>query len=452
MRGVRWLLLKDLQILRRSPLQAVLLVAYPILIAVLIGFAISRGPEDPRVAFLNEVPPDTRINVGGAELPKANVKEQVCERVECVFVDDRAEAESRVESGDVLAALVLPSDLVNKINSLSTLTPGVPEVEVLVNEENAVKAELVDDRITTLLAQANLRIARRIGAEGGRYLGLLIDGGSFNVLGRSVQILGLRTTARILEAVTPELPPALRPSLEEVTRFSTQARDNLDVAKPLIDRLAQPIKVEKVAVGGDSPPLEIFAVAVAATLTLAFVVVLLVAGSLALEREENAFPRLTRGLVSNSGLLGEKVLLGVAVGMLVTLLMLFGMRLFVPLELGRVGLWLLAIAAAGAALGAAGAALGAVARDVRAVSLLAFMVTLPIAFLSLVPSGSVSPALFDAIRYLTALFPFKPALEALSAALDDAGSGVGGPLAHLAALFVAYAALARLALRRFASV
>src|SRR3954447_5839074 len=64
MRGVRWLLLKDLQILRRSPLQAVLLVAYPILIAVLVGFAISRGPEKPRVAFLNEVPAGTRITVG----------------------------------------------------------------------------------------------------------------------------------------------------------------------------------------------------------------------------------------------------------------------------------------------------------------------------------------------------------------------------------------------------
>ena len=64
---MRWLLLKDLQILRRSPLQAVLLVAYPVLIAVLVGFAISRGPEKPRVAFLNEVPADTRVSVGGAE-------------------------------------------------------------------------------------------------------------------------------------------------------------------------------------------------------------------------------------------------------------------------------------------------------------------------------------------------------------------------------------------------
>jgi ABC-type transport system involved in cytochrome c biogenesis permease component len=452
MRGVRWLLLKDLQILRRSPLQAVLLVAYPILIAVLVGFAISRGPETPRVAFLNEVPTGARIDVGGQQLPSANVEGRICRRVECVFVADRAEAESKVKSGDVLAALVLPSNLVNKINSLSTLTPGVPEVEVLVNEENAVKAELVDDRITTLLAQANLAIARRIGSEGGRYLQLLIDGGEFHVLGQTVHILGLRTTARILEAVTPALPPSLRPSLREVTKFATQARDNLDVAQPLIDRLAQPIEVDKVVVGGESPPLEIFAIAVAATLTLAFVVVLLVAGSLALEREENAFPRLTRGLVSNSGLLAEKVLLGIAVGLVVTVLMLAGMQFFVPLEWSRFGLWLLAILAGGAALGAAGAALGAVAREVRAVSLLAFMVTLPVAFLSLVPAGAVGNTVFDLIRVLTALFPFKPALQAITSALDSAGPGIGGPLLHLAILFLAYAAIARLALRRFAAV
>jgi len=452
MRGVRWLLLKDLQILRRSPLQAVLLVAYPILIAVLIGFAISRGPEKPRVAFLNEVPAGTRITVGGAQLPSANVKGRICSRVDCVFVSDREEAEQKVKSGDALAALILPANLVNKINSLSSLTPGVPEVEVLVNEENAVKAELVDDRITTLLSQANLAVARRIGSEGGRYLNLIVNGGEFNALGGSFPILGLRASARILEAVTPALPKSLQPSLKEVTNFASQARDNLDVAKPLIARLAQPIKVDKVVVGGESPPLEIFAIAVAATLTLAFVVVLLVAGSLALEREENAFPRLTRGLISTNGLLGEKVLLGIAVGVVVTLLMLFGMQFFVPLELDRIGLWLVAIFFSGAALGAAGAALGAAAREVRAVSLLAFMVTLPIAFLSLVPSGAVSPTVFDAIRYLTALFPFKPALQAISAALDEAGPGIGVPLLHLAVLFVAYAVIARVALRRFSAV
>jgi ABC-type transport system involved in cytochrome c biogenesis permease component len=447
---MRWLLLKDLQILRRSPLQAVLLVAYPLLIALLIGFAISRDPGKPRVAFLNEIPSGARIGVGGTKLPAVGIDDRICGRVECVPVDSRAEAAEEVRSGDVLAALILPADLINRINSLSTLSPETPEVDVIVNEADPVKARLVDDRISTLLGQANLFIARRIAGESGRYLDLIVNGGDFTAVGQRIRILGLRPSTAILEALRPAVPPGLRPPLNRVIRFGSLARDNLDVAGPLIDRLAQPVAVDKHSVSGSAPPLEIFAVAVAATLTLTFVTLLLVAGSLALEREENTFPRLTGGLVSRSALLVEKVGLGVVVGLVVTLLMLAGVEVFVGLDWGRFGLWLIAILAAAAAFGAAGAALGAAARDVRAVSLLAFMVALPIALLSLVPSGAVGAALYDGIRVLTALFPFKPGLEAIAAALDPGGGGIGGPLLHLAILVVAYAAIARLALRRFA--
>ena len=300
---MRWLLLKDLQILRRSPLQAFLLVAYPVLIAVLVGFAISRSPEKPRVAFLNEVPPSARVSVGTKELPKIGVSDQICKRVECVHVKSREEAAEEVRSGDVLAALILPADLVDRINSLSTPSPQTPEVEVIVNEEDPVKARLVNDRINSLLAQANLVIARQIAAEGGKFLGLVLDGGQFSVLGQTIQILGLGNSAQILEAIRPALPPDLRASVDQVIQFTTLARENLDTAGPLLSRLAQPIAVDKQVVNTSTPPLEVFAIAVAATFTLAFVTVLLVAGSLALEREENAFPRLTRGLVSRSALL-----------------------------------------------------------------------------------------------------------------------------------------------------
>ena len=44
---MRWLFLKDLQILRRSPLLVALLVIYPIVIAVLFGLALSGGPDKP---------------------------------------------------------------------------------------------------------------------------------------------------------------------------------------------------------------------------------------------------------------------------------------------------------------------------------------------------------------------------------------------------------------------
>ncbi len=450
---MRWLLLKDLQILRRSPLQAVLLVTYPVLIAVLVGFAISRSPEKPRVAFLNEVPADARVSVGTTELPNIGVNDRICARVECVHVESRAEAIEEVRSGDVLAALILPANLVSRINSLSTPFPKTPEIEVVVSEEDPVKARLVNDRIDALIAQANLVIARRIAAEGGKFLGLVLDGGDLEVLGQTIEILGLRNSARIVESLRPSLPPGeLRDSVDRVIRFTRLARNNLATGAPLLSRLAQPVAVDKEVVDGSSPPLESFAIAVAATFTLAFVVVLLVAGSLALEREENAFPRLTRGLVSHSALLTEKVALGVVVGLVVTLLMLTGLALFVPLHWSRFGLWLVAILAGGAALGAAGAAIGAMAREVRAVSLLAFMVTLPIAFLSLIPSGAVGAALSDAIEVVTALFPFKPALDAMTAALDPAGPDLGTALLHLAALIAAYGLLARFALRRFAAV
>ena len=55
----------------------------------------------------------------------------------------------------------------------------------------------------------------------------------------------------------------------------------------------------------------------------------------------------------------------------------------------------------------------------------------------------------NVVPAVSALFPFKPTLDAMDAALNDAG-GMAGAVAHLAALTLGFGALARLALRRFA--
>jgi len=448
---MRWLLLKDLQIMRRSPLITALLVAYPIVIAVLIGFALSRGPEPPRVAFLNEVPPDPPLEVGGESLDLAGAKSELCDRIECVPVSSEEEARQKVESGDVLGALILPADLVDKLQSLAGLTPESPTVKVLVNEEDPVKAGLVDDRINSLLAEANLRISQEVSNVSTSYLQILLNGGDFSFLGQGIQVLGLKRSEQILRGIRGQLP-ADSPDLDEldsVIRFSHLAAENLGAAGDLLSSVSQPIKIDKEVVSGDTPSLDTFAIAVAATITLMFVTVLLVAGSLALEREENAFARLTRGLVSKSALLGEKVLLGVVVAVVVTLLMLAGLGLFVDLDWGRFALWIPAIVAGGAGFAAFGAAIGGAAKEVRAASLLAFMISLPVAFLSLIPSGTVAPGLFDVISVITALFPFDPALRALTGALDAAGPAIGIAILHLTILAVAYGILARFAVRRF---
>jgi ABC-2 type transport system permease protein len=109
-----------------------------------------------------------------------------------------------------------------------------------------------------------------------------------------------------------------------------------------------------------------------------------------------------------------------------------------------------ALAAGAVAFGAMGVAVGALAREVRAASLLAILMALPIAFLALVPAGAVTSSLYDVIRFLSALFPFRAALDAIDGALNAGGPGLGGALAHLAVLTAAYLAIARAALRRFA--
>jgi len=129
--------------------------------------------------------------------------------------------------------------------------------------------------------------------------------------------------------------------------------------------------------------------------------------------------------------------------------MLAGLGLFVDLDWGRFALWIPAIVAGGAGFAAFGAAIGGAAKEVRAASLLAFMISLPVAFLSLIPSGTVAPGLFDVISVITALFPFDPALRALTGALDAAGPAIGIAILHLAILAVAYGILARFAVRRF---
>ncbi len=200
---------------------------------------------------------------------------------------------------------------------------------------------------------------------------------------------------------------------------------------------------------GHKTSLDSFAVAVSVTVSLMFVCVLLASGMLALEREEHAFGRLVRGLVSRMGLLGEKVALAAACAFAVSLAMLCGIGIFVHLDWGRFALWLVALAGGAIGFAALGVVVGAVAREVRAASLLAFLLALPMAFLALVPAGTVATTLYDVIRAISALFPFRPTLQAVDAAVNGAEPGLGQTLAHLAILAVAYLALARAALARF---
>ena len=451
---MRWLLLKDLQILRRSPLLVALLVAYPVLVSLLIGFAISGGPDKPTVAFYNGVAPgESTFSVGGEERDAADFADQFFDAVEPIRVDSREEAIEKVRSGDALGALIVPADAAAKLRDSLSLAgaPQRPTVEVIYNGEDPVKRRFVESTIEARLAEANQALSGEITKIGADYLDILLKGGTIDLFLRKFEVLGLERSEQILRDRAEQLPegsPA-RAELERVAQFARLAVDNLDLSDAILASIGEPIDVKQTVLDGSRTALDSFAVAVAVTVSLMFVTVLLAAGMLALEREEHAFGRLVRGLVTRLELLAEKVVLAALCAFALAALMVAGLGAFVDIAWSQAPLWLLALLVGALAFGALGVAVGGLAREVRAASLLAFLLSLPIAFLALVPSGSVAPALFDVIEAVSAAFPFKPTLEALDRTLNDTGESVLGPLLHLLGLTAAFLAVARLAVRRF---
>ena len=441
---MRSLLRKDLLILRRSRLLLALLVIYPIAIALLIGFAISRSPAKPRVAIVDETPPGETVRVGSQQVSVSEYAKQVFSQVDAVPVASRQEAVQQVKSGQVLAAVVIPSNIAARVSSATSSAT----LEVLYNGD-ALEQSLVQSSLESALAHANLGFSEQIQQAAAKAIDSLLTGGNLGSLGAPPDLIGLREIPASLQSIIARLPPgAQRAQLQRINTFATFAAENLAASRTVLSTISQPIKVKSELLRGRRTPLNTFAVVVAVSISLMFVCVLQAAGGVALEREENTLSRLLRGLVTREKLLAEKGLLAAGCAFILAFAMLAGVGAFVTLDWSRVGLWLLALAFGAVAFGALGVAIGALAREVRAATLLAFLLSLPLALLALVPAGAVSGAFLGVINVISFVFPFKACLQALDAAVNSASPALAGSLLHLAGLTILFGALARVGLGR----
>jgi ABC-2 type transport system permease protein len=474
---MRWLLLKDLLILRRSRLLVGVLVLYPIAIALLIGLALSRAPGRPKVAVVNLAPPGATVELGGSKVEVGRYYTRLFSEVQPLPVATRAQAVAKVRSGAALAAVVIPANIAAKLSSV--LSQG--QLEVIYNGD-ALQQTLVQSKIQAAIAQANLELSGQIRQLASRGINLLLQGGDLTALGiAQKRLLGLEALPRVLDRVIARQPAGRdRRELRRVRELAAFAASNLNLSKNILATVGQPVRVRSALVHGRRTPLNTFAVVVAVSISLMFVCVLLAAGGIALEREDNTLARLirrpsggsraprshaggespaapapakgvaasARPLVSRETLVAEKLLLAGGCALVPAFAMLAGIGAFVTLDWSRIGLWLLALVFGAAAFGALGVAIGALASEVRAASLLAFLLSLPLAFLALVPAGAVAPGIYDAIRAISLVFPFKAALQALDNAVNGAEPALAGSLAHLFALTLLFGVLARVGLRR----
>jgi len=449
---MRWLLLKDLRILRRSPLLVGMLVLYPAVIGALIGFAVSNPTAKPKVAIYTGVPIGHRVvTLGGQKIDVSKYAQDLYSSITPIMTSSPAQAVADVRSGQALAALIIPSDTVKQIQSLIATGDGNPTVRVVLNDRNPLERDLVQQALQSRVNAVQSAISSQLLTTIAADLRLVLTGGKISFLGRSLDLLGLRNTRTIVQGAVTSLPAGstLAPALGQVVRFANVAIDGLALAAPEITSVGTPLTIDQTELSGKTTPTASYAIAIAAVVLLMFVTLLLASGMLALERSENAYGRLI-GLLRPSQLLTEKVVLATLCALVLTLTMSAILSAFVAIDWSRFGLWVLALGFGGLAFASLGIAVGALARDVSVASLLAFMISLPIAFIALVPATAVSGGLATALNVISFLFPFRAALQAVSNAFTGIAPSIGLPLLHLVVLTLLFAVLARAALTRFA--
>lgn len=450
MRSVAALVGKDARILRRSPLLVALLVVYPLAVALLLGLALSGGPSTPKIALVNLVPSGaSSVDLGTERLDIGSYAADLVEGTRAVKVRTRAEAERMVRDGEVAGAVVIPADTIERLRGVLSLrgSDDLPTVEVLTNDADPLQATALREMITARLAEANEEIGARLIDVASQYLKILSTGGNLRLFGLEREMIGLGRAGEILNGLAAQVPPGeAQDQLRRLERFVGLAEDNLALAGPLMQSVADPIRVRRSSVTGPAVSLSVYAAAVAASVSLLLVAVLLGAGLVALEREDRTFGRLMRSAVSARSLLASKVLLAGGLGAAVGLLVAGGLAIFVDLDVGRLPVWLLAAVLSGAACAAVGVAIGAVAPEVRAASLLAILALVPVVVIGLVPEGATSSLVESAIDGVSAIFPFQPGLRLTTAAFEH--GEVAGPALHLAALALAWSLIAVVGLRR----
>jgi len=430
---------KDLRVLRRSPLLLSLLVAYPLLVAALVGLVAGYGSSKPRVALVDEDHLPAVVRVGGENFRINDAIREVGKNVHLLRMSS-GEAGRALRAGRVVATLTVPPGFLNDLKS------GIASPNLVYETTKGGISTRVTQQLQALVYSLNRHLQRAYVGTDLHYVQLILNGGNATFVGRKYHVLGLERMHTLLLTL-----PKSR-ARDQVAQFSRIAGVALGFTGSLLASTANPIGLERAPEKSRSSLLSAQVQAYALGLTITFLALLLAAGALAAERDENAVGRLVRGLVSLGELIWAKVALAaiVALALGLAIALVFGAIVEIGGVVGgepwaRLPLLAVGLVLAGAALGALGALLGALARESRTASLVAVLVVMPIVFVGLIPAQVVPVA-----GWISDALPFAHAVRYFSSSLYDARpwATVARELAWLAGLGAIFGAGARLAARR----
>jgi ABC-2 type transport system permease protein len=434
------LLRKDVRTLLRTPALLAVLLAYPVLIAALLGLVAGYANAKPRVAFVDEDGLPAHIVVGHHTFDVAATIKEVSRNVTLVRLD-QDEAKRQLADGKIVAVLTVPPGFVATLQQMTKS----PTLEVSVTRGGT--SGRVRQQVQALVYTLNQKLQGAYIDANLDYVRLLLHGGDGSFLGQRFNVIGLDGTKKVLDT----LPQDER--VKRIQDFVHDARLALARTDDALRATAAPIQLVELPQRGRTASLSAQVQSYALGLTITFLSLVLAAGALAGERDENVLGRLARGLVPPGRLVAAKVALA---GVVATVLGLGVALAFAAVIVvgdapggepwSRLPLLAAGLALTGAALGAVGSLVGALAREARTASLVAVLLVLPIVFLGLIP-----PEVFAAAGWVSDALPFAHGVRLFSATLYDLHpwGAVAREAAWLVALGAIFSLLARSAVRPF---
>ena len=175
-----------------------------------------------------------------------------------------------VEDGDVLAALIIPPDITQKLEA--GLEPA--SIEVLYNAEDPAKQAFVESTIESEVADANA--APTSVRRGGAGLHRRTDRRRVHPRAGDGRGARARRDAANTRAREEGAPDRLGRSYPDrpTHRLHQLAQQNVGLSDDVLASVGQPIRVDTTVVEGGTTPLSTFAVAIAVSVSLMFVTIL----------------------------------------------------------------------------------------------------------------------------------------------------------------------------------
>jgi ABC-2 type transport system permease protein len=439
-RPIILVLRKDVRTLLRTPALLVVLLAYPVMIAALLGLVAGYANAKPRVALVDLDGLPAHIVVGHHNFNVEATIKEVSRNVTLVHLGED-EANRELADGKVVAVLTVPPGFVATLQQMTKS----PTLEVAVTRGGT--SGRVRQQVQALVYTLNQKLQRAYIDANLQYVQLLLHGGDGKFLGEGFNVIGLDGTKKVLDT----LPQPER--VKRIQRFDHDARLALAQTGDALHATAAPIQLVELPQRGRTASLSAQVQSYALGLTITFLSLVLAAGALAGERDENVLGRLARGLVPPGRLVAAKVALAGIVATVLGLGVAFAFAAVIVIgdapggePWSRLPLLAAGLALTGAALGAVGSLVGALAREARTASLVAVLLVLPIVFLGLIP-----PEVFAAAGWVSDGLPFAHGVKLFSATLYDLDpwGAIARETAWLAGLGALFSLLARCAVRPF---